>query len=493
MLQRRTALAIALAMIFIVTDIGVGITSDYSSASTGSSDIVSDPDQVRLQIYGNANGDDYIDEKDIDILNSIISNNVTDWSSTYPFADANQDGVIDSQDVDVVRKIINGDSVRMYYLNRYDYLSFVNYPISSSIMCSNMTYPLLYVTGTFDKLMAIDQSAKNYMGEYEGWDKYILIPNLAQEHTLESLTSAISQGVGTFIQWTGGQGSNYLWEMSGIDEVASEMSIVTVHIMGPNCIKGALMFAEMLGDIHLADDYKAWYDDALDRFSVIGNTVEKKTVSVIQCFGSAEFGTYRFYGSNQPPAYWFNVVLDFQDGCKGKSGMTVANSFEEFVTMATDEIVVMSRRDGATREDYASVIQERLQRIYGQSEQYEDGKIYVIDWDAMPYFNGPAGCYILAAYLYPGQFKMDDALDFLQTYLDKFEPGNANARVGFTYPMIQSSSDDDDNPSDKPIVTPDDNSNDSDNSDNTMIYVVLAVIVVAIVAAIAVYVHKRNS
>ena len=60
--------------------------------------------------------------------------------------------------------------------------------------------------------------------------------------------------------------------------------------------------------------------------------------------------------------------------------------------------------------------------------------MYVVDFEMMPFAAGPAGCYILAAYLYPGLFDIEDALDFLQEYLDEYAVrSGADARQGFTY------------------------------------------------------------
>lgn len=488
MITKKAAIALALVAVFIVADTSIMMSGYEADAETDSSSsrTIESIDDVRLRIYGNANGDDLIDEKDVETLQNIIDNNISDWEGKYYFADANQDGTIDSADIEVVRKIINNESVRMYYLNHFDYVSYVNYPISDKIMCDYSTFELLCATHSFNNLMAIDQSATIYIGKYDGLDECIVISTNGnnEEHTLESLTSAVQQGVGTMIQWTGGGGTNYLWEMNGIDALASELNIVTLTIQGPDCINGALMFAQMLGDITLADDYKEWYDNAMGLFDDIGTTIEKKTVTAIRCFEADIYGTYRCYGSEQSPALWLNEIINFQEAYVGKSGFTILNSLEELVSTSADEIILITqRRDGTTYDEFDSFCKERLQTLYGNTEQYHDGTIYMIEWEALPFFSGPAGCYILAAYLYPEYYDLDDAYDYLQTYLDLFSPNeDANARNGFTYTSARAVADD-----------AEAGSGDNDDSENSpILWIAVAAVIIIAIACAAVYLHHRN-
>ena len=59
-----------------------------------------------LNIYGNANIDENIDEADISYVQDIISGN----SKSTELADANHDGKVDASDIDQIEKIIKGDA-----------------------------------------------------------------------------------------------------------------------------------------------------------------------------------------------------------------------------------------------------------------------------------------------------------------------------------------------------------------------------------------------
>jgi len=57
-----------------------------------------------LQVYGNANGDWYVDEADAAFLEAIVAGT----EEATEFADANRDGVVDERDVEQVRRLIAG-------------------------------------------------------------------------------------------------------------------------------------------------------------------------------------------------------------------------------------------------------------------------------------------------------------------------------------------------------------------------------------------------
>lgn len=482
MSSRIALFAIAAVILFAVADASIMVSAPDSEASDTPELATTDVSEVRLQIYGNADGDDDIDSDDTAVLNQIISDGIGNWEEYFPFADANQDGRITGDDARIVQDIIDKKSVKMYYLNWSGYVSYVNYPISRNIMCDYSSFELLCATHTFDDLMAIDHSATIYNGKYSGLDECMVISTNGnnEEHTLESLATAAAQGVGTLVQWTGGGATNYLWEMPNIDQIADQISIVSLRIQGPECINGALMFAQMLGDISLADDYKQWYEEAVGMFSDIGTTIEKKTVSAIRCFESDQHGTYRMYGSEQSPALWLNQIINFQEPYIGKTGFTILNSLEELVSSATEEIILITqRRDGTTYEEFNNFAQERLDTLYGNTDQYLNGTIYMVEWEALPFFSGPAGCYILASYLYPEYFDIDDAYDFLQTYLDKFSPNeDADAGVGFTYTSGTAQNEDD--------------ASSDGSEDNTMLYVGIVVVAIIVVAAAVLVLVRRN-
>lgn len=68
---------------------------------------------LTLEVYGNANMDDKIDQADITYVTQIISG----ATSTTQFADANRDGIIDLQDIAQITAIMNGAATQIHMLD----------------------------------------------------------------------------------------------------------------------------------------------------------------------------------------------------------------------------------------------------------------------------------------------------------------------------------------------------------------------------------------
>ncbi|MBQ3685298.1 MAG: hypothetical protein II933_02725 [Candidatus Methanomethylophilaceae archaeon] len=423
------AIAAAAAVVLIK-----GSNSDDHSAASF--------EDTRLRIYGNANGDDLIDKTDVGIIKWIISSNSdddktndVDWKNDYPLADANYDGKVNSQDVEVTQKIIDKKETRMYYFNKYERVTYVNYPISDKIGGEYLIIQLLPAIGSYDMLKAIDDTTpKNYSNVYPGVDK-MPVMGTWREITIESLNTLYTEGtIGTFMQWTGGQNQDYIWDKAVASGLADKMSFVIVPCQGPDVIQGVLELACMLGDQSLSDKYVKWYDEAMDMMDSIEEKIEggKKTITAVRCYTNKTSGIGAF-GSAQGPALWFNKVINFQPAYVGKTNFTNIESIENFSSTATDEVIVMFQKN-CDWSEFNDLVETYLSDVYSATSQFKNETMYVVDFEMMPFAAGPAGCYILAAHLYPELFDLDDALDFLQEYLDDFAVRKgADARQGFTY------------------------------------------------------------
>lgn len=84
-----------------------------------------------VPIYGNATGDLYVNQDDLDMIQSIIDGEI-EWDEVRaPFADANTDGVIDEKDIEIVKKIINVESCTVKYLDYYGDITEVSFPLTN--------------------------------------------------------------------------------------------------------------------------------------------------------------------------------------------------------------------------------------------------------------------------------------------------------------------------------------------------------------------------
>ena len=107
----------------------------------------------RLEVYGNANGDDVMDSNDLKAIDWFINNS---WdSTTYSFADANGDGKVTSDDREIVRKILAGESVDVRYINGNGDVKTAHYPVTGLVVGGTAVHPVINATGAYDKAVAL--------------------------------------------------------------------------------------------------------------------------------------------------------------------------------------------------------------------------------------------------------------------------------------------------------------------------------------------------
>ena len=148
--------AVAVVVILVVAAVAVYLVA-FNGEDNGTPSAL---DDAELKVYGNINGDRYIDVKDANLIQELIDDGKT--AAEYPLADANQDGVLDSKDVDVVDNIIAGKSTTVWHINYHDTngdgimdeeIVSTKFPVSSAIMTgSTNSFLITYMLGIVDEI-----------------------------------------------------------------------------------------------------------------------------------------------------------------------------------------------------------------------------------------------------------------------------------------------------------------------------------------------------
>jgi iron complex transport system substrate-binding protein len=109
-----------------------------------------------LEIFGNANMDDTVDEMDITYVEEIISGN----KEATELADANCDGKIDESDLDQIRRIIAGDEENLTIIDSYKRVVTIKKPVERIVSISIYNFEALRMLGELDRVVAIENNAK---------------------------------------------------------------------------------------------------------------------------------------------------------------------------------------------------------------------------------------------------------------------------------------------------------------------------------------------
>lgn len=115
-----------------------------------------------LKIFGNANMDQTIDEKDIAYVEDIISGK----SQTTEFADANNDGKVDAQDIDQIQVLIDDNAKSITIKDSANRVVTVKLPINRFISADYRTTEPLIAIGAAEKICAVDTTFHERMSEF---------------------------------------------------------------------------------------------------------------------------------------------------------------------------------------------------------------------------------------------------------------------------------------------------------------------------------------
>lgn len=156
-MDKKVIYAIAVVAILVVASVGVYFVM---SKDRGADDSPSSLDGAELKVFGNINGDRYLDADDADMIGDLIAQGAT--AEEYPLADANRDGVIDSKDVDVVTAVAEGRDTTIWHVNYHDVdgdstmdeeVVSTKFPIKSAIISASSNISMeLFALGIIDEV-----------------------------------------------------------------------------------------------------------------------------------------------------------------------------------------------------------------------------------------------------------------------------------------------------------------------------------------------------
>lgn len=164
----------AVAVVAIVVIAGIGAAIALGGEDGGKSYGASLNQDSRLTIFGNANGDDYLDQRDVDAVKAIISGEQeAEYFDCYlsyggnpvkrSFADANTDGKIDQADVQLIQDMV--DRKQHMQIKFYDVdgvVSSCTYPLTTAAVGYKSNYEALLACNAADTVTYVcDQVGNN--------------------------------------------------------------------------------------------------------------------------------------------------------------------------------------------------------------------------------------------------------------------------------------------------------------------------------------------
>ena len=182
-MNSKSIMAIIVAVIVICAG---GAAVIFLHDSNNSNDSNTTRTDVRLTIFGNANGDDYIDDSDVKMIEEYLNGNTT--LSSFPkvsvltayggsshtaryWADADTDGDVDADDLQIVKNLINkkaGTKVKFYDVDSL--IGTCTYPLTTYAVGYKSNYEAELILGNVSNCKYVcNQVGEN--GAYASWYK----------------------------------------------------------------------------------------------------------------------------------------------------------------------------------------------------------------------------------------------------------------------------------------------------------------------------------
>ncbi len=387
-----------------------------------------------VKVFGNANNDDFINQSDIEILQEIIDSDNWD-EEAYPYADANQDGVITSDDVEIVNKIIQGNSCTVYYVDIYEDVVAVNYPVKHNRI--GVSYwqqaELCTILGTWDNVVLASTattSSNSHRYDTSNIQASFSGSNITSELILECNCDLVvaSQGKSDVVQAAVDVDPNITPYYVDVSQSSTYVSTV-------------LTLGVLLNENELAREYAEYVYSVIDKIEEGMSKVQEKADVVItimyenqstrsnisvECIGTGAADMISLIANvyDSPMKSTSNYRLDVE------ADWFIENCGKEFDYIIIEQEGTDTKKVNDTYytpEMYNDRFEEAIE-FYSYTDAYENGMILGTTYSYNS-FGGFSNLLYLAYLLYPDVFSEEDGWNSLQTYFDEFTTADIDVRT----------------------------------------------------------------
>lgn len=451
-MDQKTMIIAAVAVIAVVA---IAVVAVFGLGGKSSPD---DPDigeiGTYVPIYGNANGDLYINDRDVETIQAIIDGKIV-WDKKNPYVDADTNGEINQKDVDLVKKIIAKEKCTVYYDDYYGEIEAFNYPATNRNIA--VTYyqqaEACNILGLMDNIKCASLAAA---GQYT-----TLYPHLADltdnqkfgttgSSTLndDAIEKIVSNNV-TLVVSTPSSG-NYeptkrLREERGIDTINlwyngnyCYSTIMTMAIL-TDTVKKAENYMDFCDDVKKTLEGKITDDKRLDILLVDSYYASSGKYSLIASEANGTFTMINKYLANvysADDASQFGFVnrdIDWLVSNQAKySKMVIVPTPCGFRDLRVDG--VYQTGEYFSRADYNTQCETQFEALE-KTNAYKNGNLIVSSYDNTFGYSTYAMLPLIAAQLYPDMFSLEDGLKVLQKWFDTINVADVDVKTegAFSY------------------------------------------------------------
>lgn len=231
-------------------------------------------------IYGNVDGNGYIDDTDIRLVQEVLDGkkDLKDW----PLADVNANGKIDDEDLEIVKKLAKGEKTTAAVVDNNGKVVKVNFPLSNyAILAGTNMRTIISVLGLEDGMLA--NGTTKYISPFLDKKLYDLrqsgkIVNVNTTLTTEDVNTLTKLGVTTVIAEESGATT------TDVDKMLSDLGIAFLQLNVKNTTmtaKSTSTLGILSGNEDKAEKYNNWTNEVMD--TIKKNEGDKWGTATVMC------------------------------------------------------------------------------------------------------------------------------------------------------------------------------------------------------------------
>lgn len=325
-----------------------------------------------LDIFGNANMDDNIDEKDITYLKGVLEGN----NPATSLSDANYDGKINEKDVGQIEKIIRGEEKELTIIDGVNRTVTVKQPVNRTIPLITGFTGFLYKLGAGDTIVGVPQTGTYPTQRY--YPQVEKLPNVGSLADLdfELVTQLHPDVVFTLTTWI--DSAKPIVEQ-GIPVIALPTSGLGLRSLSYN----TKMIGYIVDKQKEADALAAEMESTLSMISERTKDIPKEDKPLV--YATSFSGSDNKLGSAYGKDSWCTESIDLAGGINiynDKIGASVTPDAEYLIEKNPDVILILiSAKDHADFIETAKNHINEIKNLTGFSNvnAVRDNKFCVID------------------------------------------------------------------------------------------------------------------
>jgi len=215
-----------------------------------------------LEIFGNANMDDTIDELDIEYVQGIIDGT----NGETELADANFDGQIDEADLEQIQLILDGSETKLTYVDMLGETETVNKPIKRLVNMGFNGVEMTRILGAEDILVAHGQDRTAHKTYFPKFAELPSVGNTAENADFELILSLEPDALQTNIE-SGHTSPGGLEQKQIFRQNLPGVPIISLEMREPDTlVKGVRTYGYIIDREVEAEEFISWYSEYYDLF-----------------------------------------------------------------------------------------------------------------------------------------------------------------------------------------------------------------------------------